>query len=52
MKDQSLVVIGASLAVNEEGFYYNNGHINLAADDYGSGEELIDHRCTLLGGAG
>jgi CDP-diacylglycerol pyrophosphatase len=50
MGDQTLVVIGATFKDGKPGFYILNDHAGATPDDQGSGEELLDHSCAVLGG--
>jgi len=48
MGDQTLVVVGTTFSDGRQGFYLLADHVDLAAGDRGSGEELLDHACALL----
>jgi CDP-diacylglycerol pyrophosphatase len=47
MADETLVVVGATFAGGVPGFLLLADHVDLAAGDRGSGEELQDHDCAL-----
>lgn len=48
MAIQTVVVIGAVFRDGREGFYILNDRANIGFRDQGSGEELLDRKCTLL----
>jgi CDP-diacylglycerol pyrophosphatase len=47
MDRQTVVVVGATLPGGTPGFVLLDSEANVAAGDYGSGEELQDHSCAL-----
>ena len=49
MGSETLVVIGAVFADGQPGFWLLSDRSNLALLDKGHGEELLDHRCRVLG---
>lgn len=48
MKDQTLVAVPATFKNGQDGFYLLTDHVDKARGDIASGEELLDHSCTLL----
>ena len=50
MADQTLVVIGMTFKNGKPGFYILNDHVGATPGDQASGEELLDHNCSLLAG--
>jgi CDP-diacylglycerol pyrophosphatase len=48
MGSQTLVIVGAVLAGDEPGFYLLTDHADLLHLDRASGEDLLDHDCTIL----
>jgi CDP-diacylglycerol pyrophosphatase len=48
MAIQTVVVIGAMFRDGREGFYILNDHADIGTRDPGTGEELLDRKCTLL----
>jgi CDP-diacylglycerol pyrophosphatase len=47
MGKQTLVVVGESFADGSNGFVLLDDHVDLAAGDHASGEELQDHSCAI-----
>jgi hypothetical protein len=47
MAIQTVVVIGAVFRGGRDGFYILNDHADIHTRDAGTGEELLDHACTL-----
>jgi CDP-diacylglycerol pyrophosphatase len=48
MAIQTIVVLGAVFRNGRDGFYLLNDQVNIGADDPATGEELLDHECSLL----
>ena len=49
---ETLVVVGVRFPDGAPGFVVLADHANPAAGDYGSGEDVMDHRCKVLAPAG
>ena len=50
MGQHTLVVVGAHSASGTPGFILLDGRLDPARDDQASGDELLDHACTVVGG--
>ena len=49
MGDETLVAVATTFSDKQDGFYLLSDHVDPLHADLASGEELLDHSCTVLG---